>query len=89
MRVPLELQVVAFLHLWFYLSALRFRNRHVAQNLMQTAPLPRKAGFGLEHHGSSRVYKLWIVVCVLTSVRVKPQALWGLSRAHSMALGKP
>eukprot|EP00971_Amphidinium_carterae_P200452 3977751-Amphidinium_carterae.1 len=28
MRVMLERQVVAFLHLWFYLSAARFHDRH-------------------------------------------------------------
>eukprot|EP00971_Amphidinium_carterae_P193541 3840456-Amphidinium_carterae.1 len=28
MRVPLELQVVALLHLWFYMSASRFHDRH-------------------------------------------------------------
>eukprot|EP00971_Amphidinium_carterae_P146979 2912751-Amphidinium_carterae.1 len=60
MRAPLELHAVAFLHLWFYLSAARFLNRHVTQDSMRLTH-PR-------HHGSSRVYSLWIVVCVLTSV---------------------
>eukprot|EP00971_Amphidinium_carterae_P065594 1299640-Amphidinium_carterae.1 len=37
-RVPLELQLVAFLHLWIYLSAVRFHNRHVAQSIRMTHP---------------------------------------------------
>eukprot|EP00971_Amphidinium_carterae_P154645 3066437-Amphidinium_carterae.1 len=43
MRAPLELKLVPFLHLWFYLSAARFHDRHV-----------KKAEFGLGYHGSSR-----------------------------------
>eukprot|EP00971_Amphidinium_carterae_P081798 1618135-Amphidinium_carterae.1 len=68
MRVPLEVQLVAFLHLWFYLSAARFRGRHVSQNSMRMTHPPRKAGFRLGNHGSSTVYMWWIVVVVLTSV---------------------
>eukprot|EP00971_Amphidinium_carterae_P013364 263423-Amphidinium_carterae.1 len=71
MRFPLELHLVAFLHLWFYLSAARFHNRHETRNSMRMTHPPRKAGFGLGHHGSSRVYGLWIIVCVLTSVRAQ------------------
>eukprot|EP00971_Amphidinium_carterae_P280441 5567381-Amphidinium_carterae.2 len=33
------------------------------------AHMPRKAGFGLRPHASSRrVYRMWIVACVLSSV---------------------
>eukprot|EP00971_Amphidinium_carterae_P259822 5155116-Amphidinium_carterae.1 len=40
MRVPLEILLVAFLHLWFYLSAARFHDRNVTQNLLRmTHPL--------------------------------------------------
>eukprot|EP00971_Amphidinium_carterae_P193619 3841733-Amphidinium_carterae.1 len=67
MMVPLELQLVAFMHFVFYLSATRFQYRHVSQNAMQKTLPPRRAGFRLAHHGSARVYRLWIVVCVLTS----------------------
>eukprot|EP00971_Amphidinium_carterae_P157850 3129152-Amphidinium_carterae.1 len=72
MRVPLELHLVAFLHLWFYLSAARFHDRHVPRKSMRMTHPPRKARFGLGHHHdheSSRVYGLWTVVCVLTSAR--------------------
>eukprot|EP00971_Amphidinium_carterae_P305510 6071099-Amphidinium_carterae.1 len=45
---------------------------------------PRKAGCRLGHHGNVRVYRLWIVVCVLTSVWAQENlALNGLSRAQS------
>eukprot|EP00971_Amphidinium_carterae_P163370 3239327-Amphidinium_carterae.1 len=66
--VPLELQLVAFLHLWFYLSAVRFHDRHVTQNSMRMTHLPKKTGFRLGHHESAWVYRLWCIVCVLTSV---------------------
>eukprot|EP00971_Amphidinium_carterae_P042076 826465-Amphidinium_carterae.1 len=69
-KVLLERQLVAFLHLWFYLSAARFRGRHVT---------PTKAGFRLGHHGTARVYSLWIVVCVLTSVRAQEESSTGWS----------
>eukprot|EP00971_Amphidinium_carterae_P054523 1074269-Amphidinium_carterae.1 len=52
-RVPLELQLVAFLHFWFYLSAARFHDRHVTQNSMRMTHLLKKAGFRLGHHGSA------------------------------------
>eukprot|EP00971_Amphidinium_carterae_P287321 5703625-Amphidinium_carterae.1 len=68
MRVPLELRLVPFLHLWFYLAAARFHARHVMQSSTQMTLLQGKAGFRMGHHGSSRVYMLWTVVCVLTSV---------------------
>eukprot|EP00971_Amphidinium_carterae_P069574 1376943-Amphidinium_carterae.1 len=68
MRVPLELQLVAFLHLHFYLSAVRFHDRHVMQNSLRITHPSRKGGFGLGRCGSSRIYRLWIAVCVLTSV---------------------
>eukprot|EP00971_Amphidinium_carterae_P302210 6004409-Amphidinium_carterae.1 len=54
MRVPLEVPLVAFLHLWFYHSAARFHDRHVTQNSMQMTLPTRKAGVSLGHHGSSR-----------------------------------
>eukprot|EP00971_Amphidinium_carterae_P156141 3095716-Amphidinium_carterae.1 len=53
-RVPLEVQLVAFTHLWFYLSAASFRGRHVTQNSIRMTHPPRKAGFRLGHYGSSR-----------------------------------
>eukprot|EP00971_Amphidinium_carterae_P315670 6274707-Amphidinium_carterae.1 len=68
MRFPLEVQVVAFLHLCFYLSAARFFNKRATQNSMRMTHPPRKAGSGLGHRGSPRIYRLWISVCVLTSV---------------------
>eukprot|EP00971_Amphidinium_carterae_P173786 3444957-Amphidinium_carterae.1 len=80
MRVPLEVQVVAFMHLCFYMSTSSFHARHVAQNSMRITPPPRKVGFRLGHHGSARVYRLWIVVCVLTSVwaQQKSSTEWSL-----------
>eukprot|EP00971_Amphidinium_carterae_P110532 2189606-Amphidinium_carterae.1 len=51
MKVPLE-QVMACLHLWFYLSAARFNDRHVTRN-----------GMRVERHESPRDYRLWI--CLL------------------------
>eukprot|EP00971_Amphidinium_carterae_P104230 2064317-Amphidinium_carterae.1 len=54
MSGTLELLLVAFFHLWFYLSASRFRDRHVTQNAMRMTQLQRKAGFRLGHHGSLR-----------------------------------
>eukprot|EP00971_Amphidinium_carterae_P172367 3416915-Amphidinium_carterae.1 len=35
---------------------------------------PRRAGFGSGHHRSSRTYRLWSVVCVLTSVWVQERS---------------
>eukprot|EP00971_Amphidinium_carterae_P283174 5621772-Amphidinium_carterae.1 len=80
MMLPLELHLVAFLHLWFYLSAAHFHDRHVTRNSMRMRHPPRKAGFGLGHHASSRVYGFWIVVCVLTSVwaQEKTSIEWSL-----------
>eukprot|EP00971_Amphidinium_carterae_P276612 5489321-Amphidinium_carterae.1 len=54
MRVSIELQLVALSHLWFYLSASRFHDRYVTHNSMRMAHPPRKAGFKLGPHGSSR-----------------------------------
>eukprot|EP00971_Amphidinium_carterae_P258588 5132415-Amphidinium_carterae.1 len=51
MRVPLELLLVAVLHLWFYLSAAHFCDRHVTQNSIRMAHPQRKAGVRLRHHG--------------------------------------
>eukprot|EP00971_Amphidinium_carterae_P268834 5333126-Amphidinium_carterae.1 len=84
MRVPLVRQLVAFLHLWFYLSAVRFRDRHVTQN-------SRKAGFKLGQYWFSRVHRLWIVACVLTSVRAQEESStgWSLSKAHSIVCCSP
>eukprot|EP00971_Amphidinium_carterae_P176356 3496449-Amphidinium_carterae.1 len=56
MRVPLERDFIACLHLWFYLSAAHFHDRHVTQNWMRMTRLPRQAGFRLGHHGSSTAY---------------------------------
>eukprot|EP00971_Amphidinium_carterae_P205264 4074079-Amphidinium_carterae.1 len=83
MRVPLEVQLVAFLHLWFFLSAVLFHERHATQNSMRMTHPPRKAGFRSGHHGSSRTYRLWIVVCVLTSVwaQEKSSTEWSLKSA--------
>eukprot|EP00971_Amphidinium_carterae_P331007 6464336-Amphidinium_carterae.1 len=64
-----QLQVVAFLHVWCYTSAARFHDRrHVTKNSKKMTLPPREASFRLGQHGSSRVYGLWIVVCVLISV---------------------
>eukprot|EP00971_Amphidinium_carterae_P289010 5738689-Amphidinium_carterae.2 len=68
MRMPLELQLVAFLHFCFYLSAVHLYDRHATQNSMRRTHPPRRAGSGLGHHGSPRIYSLWIAVCVLASV---------------------
>eukprot|EP00971_Amphidinium_carterae_P334297 6469482-Amphidinium_carterae.1 len=54
MRVSLEAQVVAFMHLWFYMSTSLFHARYVTKNSMRMTHPPRKTGFGLGHHGSSR-----------------------------------
>eukprot|EP00971_Amphidinium_carterae_P263839 5234675-Amphidinium_carterae.1 len=67
-RMRVEAYLVASLHLWFYQSAASFRDRHVAWT-----------SFKQGHHGGSRVYSLWILVCVVASVRGagKNQALNG------------
>eukprot|EP00971_Amphidinium_carterae_P327023 6458166-Amphidinium_carterae.1 len=95
MRVPLELQLTVFVHLCFYLSAARFHDRHVTQSSMRMTHPPSKAEIGLGHHGSSRVYRLWFVVCVLTSVWApeKSSSEWSLESAFPWSvvqpLGKP
>eukprot|EP00971_Amphidinium_carterae_P233370 4631922-Amphidinium_carterae.1 len=43
---------------------------------------PRKAGFRLGHYGSSRVYRMWIVVCVLTSVWAQEKSNTEWSQEH-------
>eukprot|EP00971_Amphidinium_carterae_P081100 1604402-Amphidinium_carterae.1 len=46
---------------------------------------PQKAGVRLSNHGDRRFYRLWIVVCVLTSVWFKKDpSLNGHSRAHTI-----
>eukprot|EP00971_Amphidinium_carterae_P322249 6405027-Amphidinium_carterae.1 len=44
---------------------------------------PRKAGFRSGRHGSSRVYRLWFVVCVLSSAWAQENPA---SRTHFMVL---
>eukprot|EP00971_Amphidinium_carterae_P294589 5849235-Amphidinium_carterae.1 len=46
MRVPLAVQLVAFLHLGFYQSAERFHGRHAVEKSMGLHP-PKKAGVRL------------------------------------------
>eukprot|EP00971_Amphidinium_carterae_P024031 474353-Amphidinium_carterae.1 len=55
---------------------------------MQMTHPPRKAGFKSGYHGSTRTYRLWIVVCVLASVGAQEKsgsnpALNGPLRTHS------
>eukprot|EP00971_Amphidinium_carterae_P213793 4242816-Amphidinium_carterae.1 len=53
---------------------------------------PKKAGFRLGHHGRSRVYGLWIVVCVQTSVwaQEKVSTAWSLESGFVIqSHGKP
>eukprot|EP00971_Amphidinium_carterae_P186007 3692382-Amphidinium_carterae.1 len=65
--MPLQVSLVTFLHLCFYQSAARFHDRHVTQTSLQI----RKGGPGWRRHGGTRVYKLWIIVCVLASAQAQ------------------
>eukprot|EP00971_Amphidinium_carterae_P032460 639342-Amphidinium_carterae.1 len=58
MRMPVEVVLVAFLHLCFYESASSFHERHVTQNSWD---VPK----------NGRVCRLWVLVCVLASVQAQ------------------
>eukprot|EP00971_Amphidinium_carterae_P306393 6088802-Amphidinium_carterae.1 len=79
LRVPLEPQLVAFSHLWFYLSAARFHDRHVTHDLIRMAHPPKEAGFILWHHGSSRAVPGFLQVSDLSQ--------WVLSNAVALFSG--
>eukprot|EP00971_Amphidinium_carterae_P050596 996370-Amphidinium_carterae.1 len=70
-RVPLQVFSVTLLHLCSLQSAGRFRDRHVAKNPLQVTYLRRKRGLGWGHHGDTRVYSLWIVLCVVALVEAE------------------
>eukprot|EP00971_Amphidinium_carterae_P166819 3305537-Amphidinium_carterae.1 len=63
MRMPVEVGLVAFLHLCFYRSAASFQARYVSHSVRD---LPKNGRRG--HHGRLRVYRLWTLACVLASL---------------------
>eukprot|EP00971_Amphidinium_carterae_P068126 1348739-Amphidinium_carterae.1 len=70
MRMPVQVHLVAFSHLWFYKSAVRFRDRHVTR---ASSRIPsEEAGRKSERHsGDWGLYSRWILVCVLASGRAQ------------------
>eukprot|EP00971_Amphidinium_carterae_P046278 910960-Amphidinium_carterae.2 len=66
-RMPLQVSLVVFLHFCFYQLAAGFHERHVTLNSLRKTHPPKKEGYTLGHHGGSRVYSSWILVCVVAS----------------------
>eukprot|EP00971_Amphidinium_carterae_P016214 319647-Amphidinium_carterae.2 len=59
--------------------------------MMRMTQLRRKAEVRFGHHGSSRVYMLWIVVCVQSSVRAQAKSSneWSLESTFHGLLFNP
>eukprot|EP00971_Amphidinium_carterae_P222341 4413088-Amphidinium_carterae.1 len=74
MRLPVEACLVAFMHMCFFQSSARFRGKHVTQNSLRTTHLLKRAGLKRRQHRRSRIYGLWILVCVPGSVQAQNES---------------